>query len=392
MNSGLVLSSTLPVSSTPGHEREDPGHTVPGPGDHGVLEVDGGPLDPDEDLALREVGVGQLDHCGSDDRARLGEQVGREAHGLTVEARCRRLPVRRRRNGYVRTVTTIAGYGGWASPLAAGDVARAKVSLSELCSDGDAVYWLESRPAEAGRTVVVRADGRGMADHSPEGVSIRSRVNEYGGGALCLVPGRSAGRLRLRGPGGPAGVVLRRRRRPRAGPGGAGGAERDASGGRGAQPRRAERHGGRRMGAWPSGRIHREGSAGPGAPRRRAARRRAESPVRDHAARGHDFFGTPRAHPTATAWPWSPGTTPTCRGTPRACWCRRSAELPARCTGTRRCGRRDRRSTSPAAPRRSVGQPAWDRDGRVALRLGSARLVAALRPPGGPGRRRSPRR
>ena len=90
-------------------------------------------------------------------------------------------------------MTTTAGYGGWASPLAAGDVARAKVSLSELCSDGTAVYWLESRPSEGGRTVVVRAEAQGSADHSPEGVSIRSRVNEYGGGALCLVSGHSAG-------------------------------------------------------------------------------------------------------------------------------------------------------------------------------------------------------
>ena len=41
--------------------------------------------------------------------------------------------------------------------------------------------------------MVVRADAGGLADHSPEGVSIRSRVNEYGGGALCLVPGGSTG-------------------------------------------------------------------------------------------------------------------------------------------------------------------------------------------------------
>ena len=72
-------------------------------------------------------------------------------------------------------------------------MARAKVSLSELCSEGSAVYWLESRPSEGGRTVVVRADAQGSADHSPPGVSIRSRVNEYGGGALCLVSGHSAG-------------------------------------------------------------------------------------------------------------------------------------------------------------------------------------------------------
>ena len=72
-------------------------------------------------------------------------------------------------------------------------MARGKVSLSELCSDGAALYWLESRPAEAGRVVMVRADAAGPRDHSPEGVSIRTRVNEYGGGAMCLVPHRSPG-------------------------------------------------------------------------------------------------------------------------------------------------------------------------------------------------------
>ena len=84
-----------------------------------------------------------------------------------------------------------AGYGRWPSPLAATDVAGAKSSLSELCSDGRSLYWLESRPAEGGRVVLVRAGRRpDVVDHSPEGVSIRSRVHEYGGGAMCLVPGR----------------------------------------------------------------------------------------------------------------------------------------------------------------------------------------------------------
>jgi dipeptidyl aminopeptidase/acylaminoacyl peptidase len=84
-----------------------------------------------------------------------------------------------------------AGYGRWASPLAATDVAGAKSSLSELCSDGGSLYWLESRPADGGRVVLVRADeGGDVVDHSPAGVSIRSRVHEYGGGAMCLVGGR----------------------------------------------------------------------------------------------------------------------------------------------------------------------------------------------------------
>lgn len=85
------------------------------------------------------------------------------------------------------------GYGRWESPLSPADVARAKVSLSELCSDGEALYWLESRPAERGRVALVRADDAGPADHSPDEVSIRSRVHEYGGGALCLVPGHAPG-------------------------------------------------------------------------------------------------------------------------------------------------------------------------------------------------------
>ena len=86
-----------------------------------------------------------------------------------------------------------AAFGRWPSPLAAADVASAKVSLSELCSDGTALYWLESRPAEGGRVVLVRGHEEKMRDHSPGGVSIRSRVHEYGGGAVCLVTGAGEG-------------------------------------------------------------------------------------------------------------------------------------------------------------------------------------------------------
>jgi dipeptidyl aminopeptidase/acylaminoacyl peptidase len=55
------------------------------------------------------------------------------------------------------------------------------------------VYWLESRPEDGGRVVFVRAEGGSVVDLSPEGVSIRSRVHEYGGGACCLVPQHGPG-------------------------------------------------------------------------------------------------------------------------------------------------------------------------------------------------------
>jgi dipeptidyl aminopeptidase/acylaminoacyl peptidase len=90
-------------------------------------------------------------------------------------------------------VLTTRDYGRWPSRLTAGEVARGKVSLAELCSDGAALYWLESRPEENGRVAFVRAGTDGPQDHSPAGVSIRSRVHEYGGGAVCLVPGGAAG-------------------------------------------------------------------------------------------------------------------------------------------------------------------------------------------------------
>jgi dipeptidyl aminopeptidase/acylaminoacyl peptidase len=72
-------------------------------------------------------------------------------------------------------------------------VARGRSSRSDLASDGTALYWLESRPADAGRVVLVRDGPDGRHDHSPPGVSIRSRVHEYGGGAVCLLPGGPLG-------------------------------------------------------------------------------------------------------------------------------------------------------------------------------------------------------
>ena len=58
--------------------------------------------------------------------------------------------------------------------------------------DGGDVYWIEGRPHEAGRSVLVRrgADGR-VADVTPPGFNVRTRVHEYGGGA-CLVSGGTA--------------------------------------------------------------------------------------------------------------------------------------------------------------------------------------------------------
>ncbi|HVB93507.1 MAG TPA: prolyl oligopeptidase family serine peptidase [Acidimicrobiales bacterium] len=85
---------------------------------------------------------------------------------------------------------TVERFGWWPSPFAAGRVATGKVSRSGLQSDGESLLWLESRPEDGGRQVLV-TDGGGVAlrDVSPPAVSIRSRVHEYGGGAATVVGG-----------------------------------------------------------------------------------------------------------------------------------------------------------------------------------------------------------
>ncbi len=64
-------------------------------------------------------------------------------------------------------------------------MARAGVRLSEPGVDGHgSVWWLEGRPAEGGRTVLVRRrPGAEPEDVTPAGFYVRSRVHEYGGGA-----------------------------------------------------------------------------------------------------------------------------------------------------------------------------------------------------------------
>ncbi len=82
-----------------------------------------------------------------------------------------------------------APFGRWPSPLDAPAAGAGRRSRSALSSDGASLYWLESRPQEGGRVVVVRHAPSGDSEEaSPPAVSVRSKVHEYGGGAYCLVP------------------------------------------------------------------------------------------------------------------------------------------------------------------------------------------------------------
>ncbi len=81
-------------------------------------------------------------------------------------------------------------YGSWTSPITADLIAAGSMGLSEVQIDGGDIYWLEMRPNEGGRSVVVRrnADGR-IEDCIPSGFNARTRVHEYGGGSYCVAGG-----------------------------------------------------------------------------------------------------------------------------------------------------------------------------------------------------------
>jgi dipeptidyl aminopeptidase/acylaminoacyl peptidase len=84
----------------------------------------------------------------------------------------------------------VAPYGTWTSPITARAVAAGALRLGSVAVDGDDVYWVEGRPEENGRCVVVKcgADG-GLADATPKGTNVRTRVHEYGGAAYIVSRG-----------------------------------------------------------------------------------------------------------------------------------------------------------------------------------------------------------
>ncbi len=82
-----------------------------------------------------------------------------------------------------------APYGSWKSPITSDLIVAKSIGLSEIRLDGGDVYWLESRPNEAGRYVVVGRLRGGDVDLNPPPFNARTRANEYGGGAWTVAGG-----------------------------------------------------------------------------------------------------------------------------------------------------------------------------------------------------------
>ena len=84
----------------------------------------------------------------------------------------------------------VSPYGSWRSPLTADAIVAGVIGLSQIQLDGDDIYWVEQRPAEAGRYVIVRRRPDGStSDMTPPEFNARTRVHEYGGGSYLAREG-----------------------------------------------------------------------------------------------------------------------------------------------------------------------------------------------------------
>jgi dipeptidyl aminopeptidase/acylaminoacyl peptidase len=78
-------------------------------------------------------------------------------------------------------------YGAWRSPITSDLIVGEAIGLGDILVDGADLYWIEARPGEGGRNVVVRRGPDGTTqDITPASFSVRTRVHEYGGGAALV--------------------------------------------------------------------------------------------------------------------------------------------------------------------------------------------------------------
>jgi len=77
-------------------------------------------------------------------------------------------------------------YGNWSSEITAELIISDSISIDEAKQVADSLYYIERRPQEAGRCVIVKTIDDKTIDVLPAPYSARSRVHEYGGGCYCV--------------------------------------------------------------------------------------------------------------------------------------------------------------------------------------------------------------
>jgi dipeptidyl aminopeptidase/acylaminoacyl peptidase len=88
-------------------------------------------------------------------------------------------------------MTQVTPYGSWKSPITSDLIVKGTIGLGQLKMNGSDLYWIEMRPSEGGRQVIVRHPRHGKSlDITPTDFNARTRVHEYGGGDFVTHDGQ----------------------------------------------------------------------------------------------------------------------------------------------------------------------------------------------------------
>src|SRR5437667_9166321 len=84
----------------------------------------------------------------------------------------------------------MASFGSWKSPITSDLIVSESIKFEQVVLDGSDIYWIERRPAESGRCVIVRRTPDGnIRDMLPPPYNARTSVHEYGGGSFTVSDG-----------------------------------------------------------------------------------------------------------------------------------------------------------------------------------------------------------
>jgi len=81
-------------------------------------------------------------------------------------------------------------YGSWSSPITGEMIVEDALQLSQARLQDGVVYWIEQRPAEGGRRVLMKSSGASNPEElTSKTLNVRTLVHEYGGGDYGIARG-----------------------------------------------------------------------------------------------------------------------------------------------------------------------------------------------------------
>ena len=84
-------------------------------------------------------------------------------------------------------IPQVASCGSWKSPITSDLIVSQTIGIGSVSVEDDRIFWLEKRPQEQGRNLLVSYEAEGeVKNFTPAPLSVRSKIHEYGGGAFVV--------------------------------------------------------------------------------------------------------------------------------------------------------------------------------------------------------------